>query len=87
MHVVSKRIFGHVDRNIFSCLWQWARRRHPNKPSRWVKRKYFERRVDRNWAFFAETCDDEGRPTRYFSAAQEKLAASLGSPEPLYFAT
>jgi RNA-directed DNA polymerase len=63
-HVVSKRIFGHVDRNIFSCLWQWARRRHPNKPSRWVKTKYFERRVDRNWAFFAETCDDEGRPTK-----------------------
>jgi RNA-directed DNA polymerase len=63
-HVVSKRIFGHVDRNIFSCLWQWARRRHPNKPSRWVKTKYFERRVDCNWAFFAETCDDEGRPTK-----------------------
>jgi RNA-directed DNA polymerase len=63
-HVVSKRIFGHVDRNIFSCLWQWARRRHPNKPSRWVKTKYFERRVDSNWAFFAETCDDEGRPTK-----------------------
>jgi RNA-directed DNA polymerase len=36
----------------------------PNKPSRWVKTKYFERRVDRNWAFFAETCDDEGRPTK-----------------------
>jgi RNA-directed DNA polymerase len=63
-HVVSKRIFGHVDRNIFSCLWQWARRRHPNKPSRWVKTKYFERRVDCNWAFFGETCDDEGRPTK-----------------------
>jgi RNA-directed DNA polymerase len=63
-HVVSKRIFGHVDRNIFSCLWQWARRRHPNKPSRWVKTKYFERRVDCNWAFFAETCDDEGQPTK-----------------------
>jgi len=63
-HVVSKRIFGHVDRNIFSCLWRWARRRHPNKPSRWVKTKYFERRVDCNWAFFAETCDDEGRPTK-----------------------
>ena len=63
-HVVSKRIFGHVDRNIFSCLWQWARRRHPNKPSRWVKTKYFERRVDCNWAFFGETCDDEGRPRK-----------------------
>jgi RNA-directed DNA polymerase len=61
-HVVSKRIFGRVDCTIFSNLWQWARRRHPNKPSRWVKAKYFERRRDRDWTFFCETCDDEGRP-------------------------
>jgi len=63
-HVVSKRIFGRVDRTIFSSLWQWARRRHLNKPSRWVKPKYFERRKDCNWTFFGETCDDEGRPKK-----------------------
>jgi RNA-directed DNA polymerase len=63
-HVVSKRIFGLVDHTIFSNLWQWARRRHPNKPSRWVKAKYFERRRDRDWTFFGETCDDEGRPNK-----------------------
>ena len=61
-HVVSKRTFGRVAHTIFSNLWQWARRRHPNKPSRWVKAKYFERRRGRDWTFFAETCDDEGRP-------------------------
>jgi RNA-directed DNA polymerase len=63
-HVVSKRTFGRVDHTIFSNLWQWARRRHPNKPSRWVKAKYFERRRDRDWTFFGETCDDEGRPNK-----------------------
>jgi len=63
-HVVSKRTFGRVDHAIFSNLWQWARRRHPNKPSRWVKAKYFERRRDRDWTFFDETCDDEGRPNK-----------------------
>jgi RNA-directed DNA polymerase len=63
-HVVSKRIFGRVDHTIFSNLWKWARRRHPNKPSRWVKTKYFEQRKDRDWAFFGETCDDEGRPKK-----------------------
>jgi RNA-directed DNA polymerase len=61
-NVVSKRIFGHVDHNIFSSLRQWARRRHPNKPSRWVKSKYFERRRGGEWTFFDETCDDEERP-------------------------
>src|SRR5438552_2609980 len=63
-HVVSKHTFGHVDRNIFSSLWQWARRRHPNKSSRWFKPKYFDRRGNRDWSFFGETCDDEGRPTK-----------------------
>jgi RNA-directed DNA polymerase len=47
-HVVSKHTFGHVDRNIFSSLWQWARRRHPNKSPRWFKPKYFDRRGNRD---------------------------------------
>ena len=63
-HVVSKRIFGRVDHAIFSSLWQWARRRHPNKSPRWFKPKYFDRRGNRDWSFFGETCDDEGRPTK-----------------------
>jgi RNA-directed DNA polymerase len=62
-HVVSKRTFNRVDRFIFSRLWRWARRRHPNKDPRWLKQKYFERRRGRDWSFFGETCDDEGRPT------------------------
>ncbi len=63
-HVVSKSTFGHVDLNIFSSLWQWARRRHPNKSPRWFKAKYFDRRGNRDWSFFGETCDDEGRPNK-----------------------
>jgi RNA-directed DNA polymerase len=70
-HVVSKRTFGRVDHTISSSLWQWARRRHPNKPQRWVKPKYFERRREREWTFFGETCDDEGRPNKvWLSHAQ-----------------
>jgi RNA-directed DNA polymerase len=45
-------------------LWQWARRRHPNKDSRWLKQKYFERHRGRDWFFFGETCDEEGQPTK-----------------------
>lgn len=63
-HVVSKRTFGRVDHTIFSNLWQWARRRHPNKHPRWFKLKYFERRRDRDWTFFGETCEDEGWPNK-----------------------
>jgi RNA-directed DNA polymerase len=61
-HVVSKRVFQRVDCSIFTSLWQWARQRHQNKTSRWLKRKYFEWHGGRNWAFFGESCDNEGRP-------------------------
>ena len=63
-HVVSKRTFERVDHLIFSSLWQWARRRHPNKNLRWLKMKYFARRGNRDWSFFGEICDDEGRPSK-----------------------
>jgi len=63
-HVVSKRTFGRVDHTLFSSLWRWARRRHPNKSPRWFKPKYFDRCGNRDWSFFGETCDDEGRPTK-----------------------
>src|ERR1700686_1503418 len=63
-HAVSKRMFERVDYTLFSSLWRWARRRHPNKSPRWFKPKYFDRRGNRDWSFFGETCDDEGRPTK-----------------------
>ena len=63
-HVVSKRIFNRVDHLIFYKLWQWARRRHPDKNPRWLKQKYFERHLGRDWLFFGETWDDEGQPTK-----------------------
>jgi RNA-directed DNA polymerase len=63
-HVISTRTFKHVDLVLFSSLWQWARRRHQNKNSRWLKQKYFERRRGRDWSFFGETCDAEGQPSK-----------------------
>src|SRR5207302_8633248 len=59
-HVVSKRVFQGVDHGIFTSLWQWARRRHPKKSPNWLKQKYLEQQGGRNWAFFGESCDDEG---------------------------
>jgi RNA-directed DNA polymerase len=61
-HVVSKRTFARVDHEIFSSLWQWARRRHPNKTTRWRKQKYFTLHRGRDWSFFGDTSDDEGQP-------------------------
>jgi RNA-directed DNA polymerase len=61
-HVVSSRTFSHVDHEIFSSLWRWARRRHPKKNRRWLKEKYFEPHGTRNWVFTAERYDDQRQP-------------------------
>ena len=54
-HVASKKTFSSVDDALFKCLWQWAKRRHPNKSRRWVKKKYFKSVQTRNWIFSGET--------------------------------
>ena len=43
-HVVSKRTFSYVDYTLYQALWNWALRRHRNKPKEWVVRKYFNKR-------------------------------------------
>ena len=50
-HVVSKRIFGKTDHEIWEMTWQWAKRRHPNKSLKWIKSKYFQCEGSRKWVF------------------------------------
>ncbi len=40
-HGASKRTFDRLDYDIYWQLWRWAKRRHPNKPVKWIVRKYF----------------------------------------------
>lgn len=39
---------------IFDMSWRWAKRRHPNKGKKWIKRKYFPANGKRSWAFSGE---------------------------------
>jgi len=59
-HMVAKKTFGYVDAQVWSMLWRWSTRRHPNKGARWVKCKYFKTRGSRNWLFAAED-EKQGR--------------------------
>jgi len=54
-HVVAKHTFGRVSHEIWRCLWRWAKRRHPNKSSRWVRQKYFRIVGFQHWVFGTET--------------------------------
>ena len=59
-HAVAKEAFGKVDTYVWSMLWLWAVRRHPNKGDRWVKRKYFKSRGTRTWVFAATEEKEDG---------------------------
>ncbi|MBP9729677.1 MAG: hypothetical protein KBD23_06055 [Gammaproteobacteria bacterium] len=61
-HVCSKKTFGQIDKSIFEALWRWAKRRHPNKGKRWIRKKYFRSRGLNHWVFFAKTKNKQGEP-------------------------
>ena len=58
-----------VDSAVFDCLWRWARRRHRNKSSRWIYRKYFQR-LDGCRVFRERARGEDGKPriTKLFRA-------------------
>ena len=51
-HIVAKKTFSWIDSQVWSALWQWAKRRHPHKSARWVKAKYFKTRGYRDWTVY-----------------------------------
>lgn len=63
-HIVSKRIFATVDHHIFRAIWRWAKRRHRNKPVKWIKRKYFPVTNRSQWVFSGEVTGEDGKTTR-----------------------
>lgn len=50
-HKVSKETYNYADHHIWRKIWQWCRRRHPNKGRRWVAAKYFRSIGNRSWIF------------------------------------
>ncbi|WP_240746154.1 group II intron maturase-specific domain-containing protein [Cupriavidus oxalaticus] len=59
-HVVAKASFSFIDSHIWHLLWKWARRRHPNKGARWVRRSYFQADGHRSWDFATKGSADSG---------------------------
>lgn len=57
---VARAIFEKVDHLIWRQLWNWACRRHSNKPLRWIKDRYFIREGRRNWVFGTRVVGEDG---------------------------
>jgi RNA-directed DNA polymerase len=67
--VVSSAIFGDLDHHLWWLTWRWAVHRHPNKPRKWIKRRYFgkfNKFRDDHWVF-GERADGKARHLVRFS--------------------
>ncbi|MBH8592435.1 group II intron reverse transcriptase/maturase [Paenactinomyces guangxiensis] len=53
-HIASKSTFARIDHEMLHSLLRWAKRRHPNKPMQWIKKKYFKTIGGNHWVFFGE---------------------------------
>ncbi|MEG4501947.1 reverse transcriptase domain-containing protein [Microcoleus sp. F10-C6] len=47
----SKETFNKLDHLLWSRLYRWGKRRHPNKGKKWVARKYWRTIGHNNWVF------------------------------------
>ncbi|MDE2608667.1 MAG: group II intron reverse transcriptase/maturase [Burkholderiales bacterium] len=58
--VVAKQAYSRMEHLIFQRLWRWAKRRHSNKNTDWVKKKYFHTVGKRNWVFATPAVRKDG---------------------------
>ena len=49
--VVSKETFCYISYRMWQYLWRWAKRRHPNKNTKWVYKAYFKTIKGVKWTF------------------------------------
>jgi len=59
--VVSKKTFEYIKSRIWRYLWGWAKRRHPNKNTKWVRKRYFKTINGNKWTFATITSDRRGK--------------------------
>jgi RNA-directed DNA polymerase len=55
--VVSKETFSYISHRVWQYLWCWAKRRHPNKNTTWVRKTYFKTVKGNKWTFACNASD------------------------------
>jgi RNA-directed DNA polymerase len=73
-HVVSKQTFKRVDSEIFKAVWQWAKRRHPNRSREWIRRKYFGASQRYKWRLSGVLTEGREKPQRVWLVRAGKIA-------------
>ena len=76
--VTARETFERVDTEIWRTLWKWAKRRHPEKGSVWIKEKYFKTKGHRHWIFATED-----REKSYLNGKPLIVSLSYASDTPI----
>lgn len=50
-HVAAKETFAYIEYHLWHWMWRWAKRRHPNKNAKWIKRRYYKQIGRRQMVF------------------------------------
>ncbi len=58
---VSKETFGYISYRVWQYLWRWAKRRHPNKNLRWIRKRYFKTIKGNQWIFACTASNRQGK--------------------------
>lgn len=59
--VVSKQTFEYIKSRTWQYLWSWSKRRHPNKNTKWVRKRYFKTIDGSEWTFATMISDRRGK--------------------------
>ncbi|MBD1813387.1 group II intron reverse transcriptase/maturase [Microcoleus vaginatus DQ-U2] len=62
---VSKETFGYISHRVWQYLWRWAKRRHPNKNTKWVRKRYFKTIKGNRWTFACTISDRRGKDKNF----------------------
>lgn len=91
-HCTATRTFSKLDMVLWRTLWQWTKRRHPNKGRRWIAERYFRFTWARRWIFAVrDGLDHRGRrrwttlvkasDTKFFRHAMVRADANPYDPQ------
>ena len=64
--VVSKQTFEYIKSRTWQYLWSWAKRRHPNKNTKWVRKRYFKTINGSKWTFATSISDRRGKVKDFY---------------------
>jgi RNA-directed DNA polymerase len=87
---VAKRVFAALDAHTWRLVHKWARFRHPNKPARWIRARYFGQfhpsRQD-TWVFGSRDSGFYLRKFAWTPIVRHRMVEGAASPDDPSLAT